>query len=111
MQRIFDESLNEVGVIFFVIACAAIVITLGLLALAIWMLISGIVLVVWYQLAYADAGKLYSQVEDELGAGFSADTVFHSVFGEDIELPKDGSNTTVDWLQNSILGEEQNRAA
>ncbi len=68
------------------------------------MLISGLVLVVRYQLAYAEAGSLYQQVEDEVGGGYKADDVLKSVFGAGIDLPRSGSRNPVDWLEHTIFG-------
>src|SRR5437660_1609730 len=94
--------MDEVGAIFFIAACIAFVVTLGLVALLIWMLISGIVVLVRYQVAYAEAGRVYERVEGEVGVGYKADDVLRSVFG--VKLEPDGYDSTVDWLQNSVFG-------
>src|SRR5258708_33574870 len=105
MQKVWDEAWAEVEGIAFVALCIAIVVTLGLIALLIWMLISAVILMVRYRVAYAEAGQLYQEVEDELGEGsYEADNVIHAVFGAGIELPRDGYRNTVDWLENTIFG-------
>jgi|SRR5579859_3762361 len=104
MQRIFDNAADEVGAIFFIAACIAVVVAFGLIALLIWMLISGVVVMVRYRIAYAQAGQLYDEIQDEVGASYEADNVIHAVFGAGLELPKDGYRNTVDWLENTIFG-------
>src|SRR5438552_3857642 len=105
------SATDEAEAVIVLILGIAVFLIFGLVALLLYFAITGVIVLVQYRVFYAEAEREYDQIVDELTAGIDTDTAFHAVFGDGAIPPLREDGNSVDWFEETILGEKMDHAA